>query len=193
MAFELPTLPYSTDALMPQMSAETLHYHYGKHHKAYVDTLNKLVSGTEFATMSLEDVVRKSSGAMFNNAAQNWNHTFFWKCLQPNGGGEPTGALAEAIQADFGSLKAFKEKFTDVAVKTFGSGWTWLVKNKTSGKLECLSTANAGCPLTEGHTPLLALDVWEHAYYLDHRNDRAKFVETFWQIANWKFASANLR
>lgn len=189
MAFELPTLPYSTDALMPHMSPETFQYHYGKHHKAYVDNLNKMVPGTEFEKMSLEDIIKKSSGPVFNNAAQVWNHTFFWNCLSPNGGGEPTGALAEAIKKDFGSFQAFKEKFTDTAIKTFGSGWAWLVKNK-SGKLEVVSTSNAGTPLTtEGLVPLLTADVWEHAYYIDYRNDRAKFLGAFWSLVNWKWAS----
>ncbi|MDZ4082461.1 MAG: superoxide dismutase [Bdellovibrionales bacterium] len=190
MAFELPTLPYSTDALMPHMSPETFQYHYGKHHKAYVDNLNKLVPGTEFEKMTLEDIIKKSSGPMFNNAAQIWNHTFFWNCLSPNGGGEPTGALADAIKADFGSFQAFKDKFTETAIKTFGSGWAWLVKNKNTGKLECVSTSNAGCPLTDGHKPILTVDVWEHAYYVDFRNDRAKFVETYWKMVNWKHATS---
>lgn len=189
MAFELPTLPYSTDALMPHMSPETFQYHYGKHHKAYVDNLNKMVPGTEFEKMSLEEIIKKSSGPVFNNAAQIWNHTFFWHCLSPNGGGEPSGALAEAIKKDFGSFQAFKEKFTDTAIKTFGSGWAWLVKNK-DGKLEVVSTSNAGTPLTtEGLVPLLTADVWEHAYYIDYRNDRAKFLGAFWNLVNWKWAA----
>ena len=193
MAFELPTLPYSTDALMPHMSPETFQYHYGKHHKAYVDNLNKMVPGTEFEKMTLEEIIKKSSGPTFNNAAQIWNHTFFWNCLSPNGGGEPTGALADAIKRDFGSVQAFKEKFTDTAIKTFGSGWAWLVMNKTSGKLELMSTSNAGCPLTtEGMVPLLTADVWEHAYYIDYRNDRAKFLGSFWNIVNWKWAAEKM-
>ncbi len=191
MAFELPTLPYSTDALMPHMSPETFQYHYGKHHKTYVDNLNKLVPGTEFEKMTLEEIVTKSSGPMFNNAAQIWNHTFFWHCLSPSGGGEPTGALADAIKRDFGSVQAFKEKFTDTALKTFGSGWAWLVKNK-AGKLEVISTSNAGCPVTDGHIPLLTADVWEHAYYVDYRNDRAKYLSSFWNIVNWKWAAEKM-
>jgi superoxide dismutase, Fe-Mn family len=190
MSFELPTLPYSTDALMPHMSPETLQFHYGKHHKAYVDNLNKLVPGTEFEKLSLEDIIKKASGPMFNNAAQIWNHSFFWNCLMPNGGGEPTGALAEEIKKEFGSFQAFKEKFTDTAIKTFGSGWAWLVKDK-AGKLQLVSTSNAGCPLTDGHKPLLTADVWEHAYYIDYRNDRAKFLGAFWNLVNWKFVSQN--
>lgn len=189
MAIELPKLPFSNDALMPHMSPETLQFHYGKHHQGYVNNLNKLIAGTEFEKMSLEDIVKKAAGGMFNNAAQIWNHSFFWNSITPHGGGEPTGALLEAIKKDFGSFDAFKTKFTETAVKTFGSGWAWLVKNKNTGKLECLSTSNAGCPITEGHTPILNVDVWEHAYYIDYRNDRAKFVDTFWKIVNWKHAS----
>lgn len=191
MAFELPQLPYSTDALSPHMSPETFQFHYGKHHKAYVDNLNKMVPGTEFENLQLEEIIKKSSGPIFNNAAQIWNHSFFWNCLSPSGGGQPQGDLAAAINRDFGSFDAFKAKLTETAIKTFGSGWAWLVKNKTSGKLECVSTSNAGTPLTDGHTPILTIDVWEHAYYIDCRNDRAKFVETFFKIINWKFASQN--
>lgn len=188
MVFELSLLPYSTDALMPHMSPETLHYHHDKHHQTYVDTLNKLVPGTEFEKMSIEDIMRKATGPVLNNAAQIWNHDFFWNCLAPNGGGSPDGALAEAINKEFGSFQKFKEKFNETAIKTFGSGWAWLVKNKT-GKLEVVSTLNAECPLTEGHIPLLTADVWEHAYYIDHRNDRAKFLDSFWSLANWKWAA----
>lgn len=191
MAIELPALPFAKDSLAPHMSPETFDFHYSKHHKAYVDNLNKLIPGTEFEKLSLEEIVKKSSGPIFNNAAQVWNHTFFWNCLSPNGGGEPSGALADAIKRDFGSFAAFKEKFTETAIKTFGSGWAWLVLNKNTGKLECVSTSNAGCPLTEGHKPLLTVDVWEHAYYIDYRNNRAGFVETFFKIANWKFAAEN--
>lgn len=192
MAFELPQLPYSKDALMPHMSPETLEYHYGKHHKTYVDNLNKMVPGTEFENMDLEGIVKKSSGPVFNNAAQVWNHTFFWHCLAPKAGGEPTGELAEAIKRDFGSFAAFKEKFTDVSVKHFASGWGWLVKNK-NGKLECLSTANAVTPMTEGHIPLLTCDVWEHAYYIDYRNSRPNFLAGFWNLVNWNFVSENFK
>lgn len=196
MAFELPPLPYSKDALVPHMSVETLEYHYGKHHKTYVDNLNKLLPGTEFEPQlksgDLETVVKKSSGPIFNNAAQVWNHTFFWNCLAPKAGGEPTGAVADAIKRDFGSFAAFKEKFTDVSVKHFASGWGWLIKNKNTGKLECVSTANAATPLTEGHTPLLTCDVWEHAYYIDYRNRRADFLGAFWNLVNWDFVNKQL-
>jgi superoxide dismutase, Fe-Mn family len=190
MAFELPALPYSKDALMPHMSAETLEYHHGKHHKAYVDNLNKLIQGTEFETMDLESIIKKSSGPIFNNAAQVWNHTFFWNCLAPKAGGEPTGELAEAINQEFGSFAAFKEKFSEASVKHFASGWGWLVKNK-NGKLEVLSTANAQTPMTEGHTALLTCDVWEHAYYIDYRNRRPDFVGAFWNLVNWDFVAKN--
>lgn len=188
--FELPALPYSKDALAPHMSSETLEFHHGKHHKTYVDNLNKLVPGTEFEGMKLEEIMLKSSGPVFNNAAQIWNHTFFWNCLTPKSQGEPTGALAEAIKRDFGSFAQFKEKFADVTVKHFASGWGWLVKDKT-GKLQVLSTANAANPMTEGHTPLLTCDVWEHAYYIDFRNRRADFVGAFWNLVNWDFVAKN--
>ena len=190
MTHELPPLPYAMDALAPHISKETLEFHYGKHHKTYVDNLNKLLPGTEFENLSLEDIVRKSSGGMFNNAAQIWNHTFYWNCLAPNAGGKPTGALASAIDQAFGSFDTFKEKFSQTAVTTFGSGWGWLVKN-ASGGLELVSTSNAGCPLTAGQTPLLTCDVWEHAYYIDYRNARAKYVETFWNLVNWDFVARN--
>jgi superoxide dismutase, Fe-Mn family len=191
MAFELPPLPYSKNQLAPHISEETLEYHYGKHHQTYVTNLNNLVPGTEFEGFSLEDIVKKSSGGIFNNAAQVWNHTFYWSSLSPNGGGEPTGALADAINAEFGSFAAFKEAFTKCAVTTFGSGWAWLVKT-AEGKLALVSTSNAGCPLTEGHTPLLTCDVWEHAYYIDYRNARPAYLEAFWALVNWEFANANL-
>lgn len=193
MAFTLPELPYSKDALAPHISAETLEYHYGKHHKTYVDNLNNLVKGTEFESMSLEDVVKKSTGGMFNNAAQIWNHTFYWHCLSPKGGGEPTGALADAIKRDFGSFQTFKEKFTDLSVKTFGSGWGWLVKTK-DGKLELVSTSNAATPLTDAtKKPLLTCDVWEHAYYIDYRNSRPNYMTAFWNLVNWEFVSKNFQ
>lgn len=192
MAFELPPLPYSKDALMPHMSAETLDFHHGKHHKAYVDNLNKLVPGTEFEKMDLETIIKKSSGPVFNNAAQVWNHTFFWNCMAPKAGGEPKGEIADMINREFGSFAAFKEKFTETSVKQFGSGWGWLVKNK-SGKLEILSTPNANTPMTEGHTALLTCDVWEHAYYIDYRNRRPDFVGAFWNLVNWDFVNQNLK
>ncbi|HHX29930.1 MAG TPA: superoxide dismutase [Fe], partial [Clostridiaceae bacterium] len=175
MEHKLPSLPFSDDALEPIISKETLDYHHGKHHQAYVTNLNKLIAGTEFEDMSLEDIIRKSSGGIFNNAAQVFNHTFYWNCLSPKGGGEPTGALASAIEEAFGSFSAFKEKFSSTAVGTFGSGWAWLVKGK-DGKLEIVSTSNAATPLTEDKTPLLTCDVWEHAYYIDYRNARPAYV-----------------
>ncbi len=190
MAFELPALPYAKDALAPTISAETIDYHYGKHHNAYVVNLNNLIAGTEFESSSLEDIIKKSSGGMFNNAAQVWNHTFYWNCLSPNGGGEPTGALADAINAAFGSFEEFKKQFTQSAATNFGSGWTWLVKN-SDGKLALMNTSNAGCPITENVTPVLTVDVWEHAYYIDYRNARPQYLEAFWKLVNWEFASAN--
>ncbi len=190
MAFELPPLPYAKNRLVPHISEETLDYHYGKHHQAYVTNLKNLVPGTEFEGMTLEEIVMKSSGGIFNNAAQVWNHTFYWNSLSPNGGGEPAGALADAINAEFGSFANFKEAFTQCAVATFGSGWAWLVK-KPDGKLALVSTSNAGCPLTEGHKPLLTCDVWEHAYYIDYRNARPAYLEAFWALVNWDFAAGN--
>ncbi len=190
MAFELPALPYAKDALAPTISEETLEYHYGKHHNTYVVNLNNLIAGTEFENASLEDIIKKSSGGIFNNAAQVWNHTFYWNSLSPNGGGEPTGALADAINEAFGSFEEFKTKFTQSAATNFGSGWTWLVKNG-EGKLEIVNTSNAGCPLTDGLTPLLTVDVWEHAYYIDYRNARPQYLEAFWKLANWEFAAKN--
>lgn len=191
MAFTLPELPYSNDALAPHISPETIEYHYGKHHQAYVTKLNGLIEGTEFANASLEEIIKKSSGGLFNNAAQVWNHTFYWNSLKPNGGGEPTGALLEAINKNFGSFADFKTKFTETAATTFGSGWAWLVKNQ-DGSLEILSTPNAGCPLTEGKTPLLTCDVWEHAYYVDYRNARPKYIEAFWNLVNWDHVAKQL-
>ena len=190
MSYDLPALPYAKDALAPHISEETLEFHYGKHHQTYVTNLNNLVPGTEFEGLSLEDIIVKSSGGIFNNAAQIWNHTFYWNSLSPNGGGEPTGALEEAINAAYGSFAAFKEAFTKCAVTTFGSGWAWLVKNE-DGSLELVSTSNAGCPLTSGQTPLLTCDVWEHAYYIDYRNARPKYLEAFWAMVNWNFAAEN--
>jgi len=178
------------NALEPHISQETLEYHYGKHHKTYVDNLNKLIPGTEFEHSSLEEIVQKATGPIFNNAAQVWNHTFYWHCLAPNAGGEPTGKLADAINEAFGSFAAFKEKFTATAISTFGSGWAWLIKNK-EGKLELTSTSNAGTPLKDGQAALLTCDVWEHAYYVDYRNARAKYVEHFWNLVNWDFVAKN--
>lgn len=190
MSFELPKLPYAMDALEPHISKETLEYHYAKHHQTYVTNLNNLVPGTQFEGLSLEEIVTKSTGGVFNNAAQVWNHTFYWHCLSPNGGGEPSGTLADAINHTFGSFSEFKDAFSKVAITTFGSGWGWLVKNK-DGKLELISTSNAGTPMTEGLTALLTCDVWEHAYYIDYRNARPKYLEAFWQLVNWDFVSNN--
>ena len=192
MAHELPALPYAKDALQPHISAETIDYHYGKHHQTYVTNLNNLIKGTEFENASLEDIVKKSSGGMFNNAAQVWNHTFYWNCLSPNGGGEPSGAVADAINKAFGSFAEFKEKFTNSAVTNFGSGWTWLVKNK-DGSIEIFNTSNAGCPMTSDKKALLTVDVWEHAYYIDYRNARPKYMEGFWNLVNWDFVANNLK
>lgn len=191
MIHELPPLPYAMTALEPHISKETLEYHHGKHHKTYVDNLNKLIPGTEFEHSSLEEIVQKATGPIFNNAAQVWNHTFYWHCLAPNAGGEPTGKLAEAINQAFGSFAEFKEKFSATAISTFGSGWAWLVKNK-QGQLELISTSNAGTPLRDGQVALLTCDVWEHAYYVDYRNARAKYVEHFWDLVNWEFVSKQL-
>ena len=192
MAFELPALPYAQNALQPHISAETLEFHYGKHHKTYVDKLNGLVDGTDLAGKSLEEVVRASQGPVFNNAAQVWNHTFYWHCLSPNGGGEAKGAAARAIDSAFGSFAAFKEQFTNSAVNNFGSGWTWLVKG-ADGKLAIVNTGNAATPLTDkGVVPLLTVDVWEHAYYIDYRNARPKYMDAFWALVNWDFVNANL-
>jgi len=191
MEHTLPPLPYAPNALEPHMSKETFDFHYGKHHQAYVTNLNNLIKGTEFESMSLEDIIKKSSGGVFNNSAQVWNHSFFWNCMKPGGGGEPSGALAQAINAKWGSHAAFKEAFTKSAVGNFGSGWTWLVK-KGDGSVDIVNTGNAATPLTTADKPLLTLDVWEHAYYIDHRNLRPRFVETFLNsLANWSFAEKN--
>ena len=190
MIHELPALPYAKDALQPHISAETLEYHYGKHHQTYVTNLNNLIKNTEFEAMSLENIILKATGGVFNNAAQVWNHTFYWHSLSPNGGGAPTGALAAAIDAKWVSFEAFKEAFSKAAIGTFGSGWAWLVKN-AAGELEIVSTSNAATPMTSGQTALMTCDVWEHAYYVDYRNARAKYVEAFWNLVNWKFVAAN--
>ena len=187
----LPALPYAMDALAPEYSKETMEYHYGKHHKAYVDNLNNLQKGTEFEDMELEDVIKKASGGIYNQAAQIWNHTFFWNCMKPNGGGEPTGALADAISKKWGSYADFKKAFVTSAVGNFGSGWTWLVK-KADGSLDIVNMGAAGTPLTTGDTAVFTVDVWEHAYYIDYRNLRPKFVETYLdKLANWDFAAKN--
>jgi Fe-Mn family superoxide dismutase len=191
MEHQLPDLPYAKDALEPHISAETLEYHHGKHHATYVTKLNGLIPGTEFENASLEEIIQKApAGGIFNNAAQVWNHTFYWNCMSPNGGGEPSGALADAISAKFGSVADFKEKFGEMAVGNFGSGWTWLVK-KADGSVEIVNTSNAGNPLRDGDTPLLTIDIWEHAYYIDYRNARPKYVENFWNLVNWDFVASN--
>jgi Fe-Mn family superoxide dismutase len=192
MEHQLPPLPYAMDALAPHISKETFEYHYGKQHQAYVTNLNNLIKGTEYENMALEDIVRKApAGGVFNNAAQVWNHTFFWHSMKPGGGGKPSGALAAAIDKKWGSFDAFKEAFSKSAVGNFGSGWTWLVK-KTDGSVDIVNTSNAGTPLTGADKPLLTIDVWEHAYYIDYRNARPKFVEAFLgSLANWDFAGKN--
>ncbi|MFL0801719.1 MAG: superoxide dismutase [Fe] [Agarilytica sp.] len=192
MAIELPALPYAKDALAPHISEETLEFHYGKHHQTYVTKLNGLLPGSEFEGKSLEDIVKSSSGGVFNNAAQIWNHTFYWNCLSPNGGGEPTGAIADAINTAFGSFEKFKEEFTNSAINNFGSSWTWLVKN-ADGSVAIVNTSNAATPLTDDSvTPILTVDLWEHAYYIDYRNARPAYMGAFWSLINWDFANANL-
>lgn len=190
MEHKLPELPYPKNALAPTISEETLEFHYGKHHQAYVTNLNNLIKGGEFENSSLEDIIKKSSGGIFNNAAQVWNHTFYWHSLAPNAGGEPSGKIGEAINKSFGSFATFKEKFSASAAGNFGSGWTWLIK-KADGSLEIVNTSNAGCPVKEGLNPILTIDVWEHAYYVDYRNARPKYIEAFWNLVNWKFAEEN--
>ncbi len=192
MAFQLPDLPYAKNALEPHISQETLEYHYGKHHKTYVDKLNQLTSGTPQAQQSLEEVIRSAQGPIFNNAAQVWNHTFYWHCLAPQAGGAPTGAVADAINQSFGSFDAFKTKFTDSAISNFGSGWTWLVK-RADGSLDIVNTSNAATPLTDAAlTPILTVDIWEHAYYIDYRNARPSYLDAFWKLVNWSFVEKNL-
>lgn len=191
MAFSLPALPWARDALAPHISAETIDFHYGKHHQSYVDNLNRLTEGKPAAGQSLQELVRSSSGGLFNNAAQVWNHTFFWNSMKPDGGGAPTGALADALGRDLGGIDGFRKQFTEAAKGQFGSGWAWLVK-KPDGKLAITTTSNAGCPLRDGDTPLLTLDVWEHAYYIDYRNARPKFIDAFLDhLVNWEFAGRN--
>ncbi len=191
MSFELPALPYAKNALEPHISAETLEYHYGKHHNAYIVNLNNLVKGTDFEGKSLEDIIKTSEGGVFNNAAQVWNHTFYWHCLAPNAGGEPTGQVAEAINNAFGSFAEFKQQFTDSAIKNFGAGWTWLVK-KTDGSLAIVNTSNAATPVSGEDKALLTVDVWEHAYYIDYRNARPQYLDHFWALVNWEFVAENL-
>jgi Fe-Mn family superoxide dismutase len=191
MAIELPALPYARDALAPHISAETLDYHYGKHHQAYVTNLNNLIKGTQLESADLETIVKNSQGGMFNNAAQVWNHTFYWNSLSPKGGGDPSGKLADAIVKTFGGVAQFKEEFTKTAVGTFGSGWAWLVQ-RADGSLGLVSTSNAATPITGTDRPLLTCDVWEHAYYIDYRNARPKYVEAFWNLVNWEFAAGQM-
>jgi Fe-Mn family superoxide dismutase len=192
MAFTLPELPYSKDALAPHISAETLEYHHGKHHKAYVDNLNKLLDGKPEASKSLEEVIMSAEGGVFNNAAQVWNHTFYWSSMKPKGGGQPTGDIAAAITRDFGSFDKLKEEFTQAGITQFGSGWAWLVLE--GGKLKVTKTPNADLPMKHGQKALLTMDVWEHAYYIDYRNARPKYIETFLtSLANWDFANENLK
>lgn len=191
MAFELPPLPYAQDALAPHISAETLEYHYGKHHQTYVDNLNKAVAGTDNENASLESIIMSAEGPLFNNAAQVWNHTFFWSCLTPNGGGQPTGAILDRINADFGSYDAFRAQLTEAGLTQFGSGWAWLVED--GGKLAIMKTPNADLPMKHGVKALLTIDVWEHAYYIDYRNARAKFIDVVLDnLVNWDFVAENL-
>ncbi len=190
MPFELSPLPYARDALAPHISAETLDYHYGKHHAAYVNNLNNFIVGTIFEESTLEEIIREAEGVLFNNAAQVWNHSFYWNSLTPNGGGEPAGELSAAIESAFGSFDAFRQAFTASATAQFGSGWTWLVK-QSDGTLAIVNTANAANPLTDGQTPIITCDVWEHAYYIDYRNARPAYIEAFWQLVNWEFAANN--
>lgn len=190
MAHELPALPFEMDALKPHLTKETLEYHYGKHHQAYANKLNELIRGSQFETATLEDIIKKSEGGIFNNAAQLYNHTFYWNSLSPKGGGAPSGKIAEAINKKWGSFDKFKEEFTTKSTTLFGSGWCWLVKKGDS--LEIVQKTNAGCPLTDGDTPILTCDVWEHAYYIDYRNARPKYVEAFWALVNWEHANKQL-
>jgi Fe-Mn family superoxide dismutase len=192
MTIELPKLPYDMNALEPHISRETLEYHYGKHHQAYVTNLNNLIQNTEFADKSLEEIIKSAGpGGIFNNAAQVWNHSFYWNCLSPQGGNQPTGKLADLINKTFGSFEAFKEQFSKTAMGTFGSGWAWLIKN-ADGALAITSTSNAGTPMTDHQQALLTCDVWEHAYYIDYRNARPKYLDAFWKLVNWEFVTANL-
>ena len=191
MAFNLPPLPYEINALEPHISSETLEFHYGKHHQTYVNNLNGLVEGTDNASKSLEEIIMSSDGGLFNNAAQVWNHTFYWNCMGPNGGGNPTRSAADAINQAFGSFDNFKDQFSKSAATNFGSGWTWLVKN-SSGAVEIQNTSNAGCPMTSGNKAVLTIDVWEHAYYVDKRNARPAYIESWWNLVNWDYVNSQL-
>ena len=187
---KLAELPYSRDALEPYISGETLDYHHGKHHASYVDKLNGMIDGTEFESSSLEEIIEKAHGNLFNNAAQVWNHNFYWQCLSPEGGGEPTGKLAREIEREFSTFSRFKEQFDAAAKSNFGSGWTWLTKDR-NGHLEIVNTDDAGNPLTNNQHPLLTCDIWEHAYYIDYRNERGEYLDAFWNLVNWEFVAAN--
>jgi len=191
MAFTLPALPYNKSALAPHISEETLEFHYGKHHLAYVNNLNALIENTELANKSLEEIIKTQSGSIFNNAAQVWNHTFYWHSMAPKAGGKPFGKVAELINNNFGSFEAFKEQFSKAAAGQFGSGWAWLSQDSL-GKLVVETTSNAGCPMTSGNKAILTCDVWEHAYYIDYRNARPKYIESWWNLVNWEFANQNL-
>lgn len=191
MEHQLPELPYPKEALEPNISAETFEYHYGKHHKAYVTKLNELIKDTKFEKLSLEEIIMTADGPIFNNAAQHWNHTFFWSCLKPDAGGNPDGKIAELIDQSWGSFDKFKKQFSEQAIANFGSGWTWIVLNDDGGP-EILNTSNADTPLKYGKKPILTLDVWEHAYYIDYRNERPEFVKAFWNVVNWDFVNQNL-
>lgn len=190
MEHKLPELPWSQDALEPHISKETIEYHYGKHHNAYVNKLNDAIPGTEYSDMSLEDIIMKSEGGIFNNAAQVWNHTFYWNCLAPNAGGSASGNISDKINSKWGSFDKFKTEFTNAATSNFGSGWTWLVED--GGELEIFNTSNADTPMRHGKKALLTVDVWEHAYYVDYRNARPKYLEAFWSLVNWDFVNSNL-
>ncbi len=192
MPFELPELPYASDALEPHISRETLEYHYGKHHRGYVDKLNSALAGTEFEKATLEDVIRNASDGLFNNAAQAWNHAFYWECLSPQGGGDPADSLASALARDFGSVEKFRKQFSEQAATLFGSGWAWLVQ-RDDGKLSIEQTANADTPVAGTARPLLTCDVWEHAYYIDYRNARKKYIDAFWKLINWDHVASGMR
>ncbi|MBA3660888.1 MAG: superoxide dismutase [Gammaproteobacteria bacterium] len=188
--FVLPELPYTLEALAPHISKETLEYHHGKHHKAYVDNLNKFIQDTEYQNMSLGDIIKKATGPIFNNAAQHWNHSFYWLCMTPDSSKAPIGKLADAIKKKFGSFDEFKKLFTESGTKLFGSGWTWLAQD-SQGELEIINESNAGLPLKQNKKAIMTCDVWEHAYYIDYRNLRPKYIENFWDIINWDFAEKN--
>ena len=190
MTHELPPLPYAYDALQPHISRETMEFHHDKHHKTYVEKLNKLIKGTQFESMTLEEIIKRADGGVYNNAAQHWNHSFFWKCLAPRAGGKPGERIGRAIDTSFGSFDAFKEKFGKAAEELFGSGWAWLVK-RADGSLAIEPMSNADTPVRSGNQAVLTLDVWEHAYYIDYRNARPKFIEAFWNVVNWDFADRN--